>query len=384
MNMPPHKTSTTGSKPAGFPGLGGCARGFTLVELLIVIGIIAVLIGILLPALAVAKRTAETAKCLANLRALAQGMVIYATDNRGAIIGTGATTGLAMFPPNSNTNAAGASPLYTATNVPGDAPIYPSDYFAPFIQELRIPTTTHLDPSASDRYAEYMTLPQFQCPAYSGVTQIANSGTTGGTVRAISYTMAWAMQLNQSFSNGGLGITGVNRISDNNAVWPQPPGQYTPKYSKIGNSSQKVFMADGAKFFSTLSTAHKLGSYDLSIPGPSSQWYNDTDGSNGMYADLGPWTTCSSAYDRSHKPGNGASPISGDPRFLAFRHGSGRNDGLRINLVFMDGHAENMDELKACNPIYWLPTGSTLPTSGIWADVVKKYQIVANATTTVP
>ena len=61
----------------------GVGRGFTLVELLVVIGIIALLISMLMPALAASRAQSLSVACNSNLRQNYQFMLIYANENKG-------------------------------------------------------------------------------------------------------------------------------------------------------------------------------------------------------------------------------------------------------------------------------------------------------------
>lgn len=124
LNRSAHRAcpATSGSASSGEISRRRRHDAFTLVELLVVIGIIAALIAILLPALNKAREAAKKTACLSNMRQIGLGMLMYANDNKG-YLPSPSTVGYQPWGPS------WALVLIENKYVPGDMTTYSSPVF---------------------------------------------------------------------------------------------------------------------------------------------------------------------------------------------------------------------------------------------------------------
>jgi prepilin-type processing-associated H-X9-DG protein len=151
---------------------------FTLVELLVVIGIIALLISILLPSLNKARETANRVKCAANLRSIGQTMLLYENDNHGLY-------------PRTYWNGASATIDQNSANV--SAYINAVGVGTPFVSQVvnNVPTSLFLLLSQED-----VTSGIFVCPSSNATPDTYG----GGQATALNRTSFTGIQNNLSYS----------------------------------------------------------------------------------------------------------------------------------------------------------------------------------------
>src|SRR4051794_16227756 len=77
--------------------VSGRRAAFTLVELLVVIGIIAILIGVLLPVLGSARKAAQAVKCSAALKEIGDAFKLYSIENKAYSPPMRCTSGLGHY-----------------------------------------------------------------------------------------------------------------------------------------------------------------------------------------------------------------------------------------------------------------------------------------------
>jgi prepilin-type N-terminal cleavage/methylation domain-containing protein/prepilin-type processing-associated H-X9-DG protein len=295
-------------------------QAFTLVELLVVIGIIALLISILLPALNRARAQAQTVACISNLRQMGQSLLIYAGDNHQSlpygffdnnkVAGVQSPDGSKSFVPNQFASSWDLL-LWQDVLHKGDGT------FGGLGAALG-----NTAPSAS----------MFSCP-----TAIPLDVAHPGTDPAAPWASAWTL----SYSCHPRLMPDLDDADPASGRTIKP--LMTPyKYSEIRRSSEIMLIWDGAQVFNSFSAGGQEGnacpvSYDVDLDGLYTS-KNGSHVSNFLLTILTPKSQGSvvGLSDPIFAGNADAAAMGGGVCTIRWRHS--RNTSA--NFLFVDGHAE--------------------------------------------
>jgi prepilin-type processing-associated H-X9-DG protein len=350
-------------------------------ELLVVVAIIALLVAILIPSLAAARRLARTSACAANLRGIGQLNAVYASEFDDFIMGGQTTSGrfLIKFDNTFATDPSGAT--YGDNNCPNVNAT--DDWMTPALKLQNQMSDAELGSSAALRAARVLKALNsklFTCPANDiKISAYASSGSACNGFMPAKFPMpsyATAGIFYWYPPNAQMPENGANRITVGSVVTAgsgtlAPPSSYSPRIRSVGATARKIYMGDSARY----SDGTQVPDLDL-----QPKWSSDF---ATHYESFSPMFKKDYGWLRDAAPGNGSPAF--DNRMWWARHGSGGSKvgakgDFRANFTFFDAHVETLTDLDACDPSYWMPSGSYYNTTGAAAatfqlqpDVIAKW-----------
>jgi prepilin-type N-terminal cleavage/methylation domain-containing protein/prepilin-type processing-associated H-X9-DG protein len=309
--------------------------GFTLVELLVVIGIIAILVGVLLPTLISARKAADRTQCLASMREIGNAFRMYSIDNNG------------YWPV--------AAHFYTAAGT------YPhrDKRWHDFIAKYIIGTQLVIDKSTGKQYQEKVMNFNGTCgnePLNTGGSTYATHGDFGtaedplwiGTMRDRNSVLWGCPSWNRVGHNGGQLEYGANN-GYAMSIFPSAPNDLgSGTGTSYGLIQKKVawIIADPYAGSTFPGQYHKMSAWTHS-------------GDRGLIFDGihngGYWTTTAWNQSWPYKPDTNT-PL---PKFPVYqmpfdwnRHpkgkaGSVKSTDLALNMLYCDGHAATVSPRDA-------------------------------------
>lgn len=302
-------------------------RGFTLVELLVVIGIIALLISILLPALNKAREQANAARCAANMRTAVQALHLYTAENKGWL--PGPHTSGDFWKPSIDGIDAGESSLDTS-------PTQNMDWMSPTLGKVMV--------LPEDDFARLTTFyrNQLYCPSndlsfselYTGSASTpAPDGLTYQSYSAVIHFHCWP----------GTGISDIRppNIQEKTSGPMLIPKGYAPMINKLGRPAAKVYLVEGARYVAADGkTSFNTSRYQIQ---------------GGNFMIVGPWQA---AADTPFILPSGNAAFDGKLNELNKRFAWRHNQ--KMNLAFFDGHVELRGVKDMVSTSLYFPKGTKL------------------------
>lgn len=216
-------------------------KAFTLVELLVVIGIIALLISVLLPALTRARESARAIKCLSNMRQITQAVVAFANDHRGFMPGR-AGTGITRF------SAGGGVVNGTAADIKE-----PADWIA--WMRLQDPITGTSYSGAADQNITYSALAKYLGAQAVEHTSAAEANAVNPTLESVFRCPSDNLQMRPQYIDGSGGRGPYRYSYSMNLAYTNPvytfsgystgqrvDGTFNGKITSIKNATEKVLL----------------------------------------------------------------------------------------------------------------------------------------------
>jgi len=299
------------------------AKAFTLVELLVVIGIIALLIAILLPSLQSARRQAAMVQCQSNMRQLSLAMIMYIDNNKGRFMPASAPTVAGIYPrgwwwPNELVRG-------KYVNAPN---VYPQPAW----------------PTSNKQFNKSNV---FRCP--EGVEEeYLKGGGNGGNWPTDPLNNAYALENDNAASADGFGVpswymlNSRTQTSGQNVVYPKIGPRATPFMQYTSALSGTPDLLQDPRYQRSSGQIRKSSEMVMIVEASAPNWHDQNIGS----------------FPKTYL------------RRLGARHGKRSADGVNAwtNMAFFDGHVALFDSAT----FEWDP--KTNPTTGGDNMAVQMYQ----------
>lgn len=357
--------NTAGKGFANVKAQGIARRGFTLVELLVVIAVIAILIGVLLPSLAGARQVAQSMVGLSNNRQLVIAQQGYSASNSGWLAGPNTSGVIARLGTNGEQIVGSTGP---------DTPTQTFDWISPCVG-----TELGLSPQRAERM--YQIFDRFRCPRairYNdevyGAPSDADDFTKIQTItpyRQVSYLAPAPFHLSPLDGNTPAWTPGALRDRQMTALagFKDPctvPASYRPRTDILARPDSKIAVADGTRYVAMGGGILFGGGVKLDFDAtPNAANYGCFTSQTAIRNVPGPGGG-SIAYARDYlQDANKGANVDLSMRY--FKH--------EMHVGFFDGHADRITQLEAYSHAeWWYPRGSTFTGNGATEESKNVYQ----------